>query len=231
MCGRMSVFDPQPEIERRFGSTFDPDDPDWQPRYNLAPRQNLLAVRSDEPDTMHQLNWGLIPSWVDVPDDFSLLINARGETVHEKPAFRSAFEKRRCLVPANGFFEWGGQRGSKQPYFIQRPDAELFAFAGLWERWESNGDTRETAVIITTDSNDVVDDIHDRMPVMLEEDEESTWLESDDPDELRALLDPYPDSETESYPVSKRVNSADNEDSDLVEPIDIGEQSGPDAFG
>lgn len=223
MCGRTSVFQPQPEIERRFSATFREE---WNPQYNIAPQERLPTVQNDEPETIDQVEWGLIPSWVDYPDDFPLLINARAETVAEKPAFRSAFEKRRCLVIADGFYEWKGERGSKQPYRVEHIDKELFAYAGLWETWNDNGDSRETLTIITTEANEVVKPIHDRMPVMLEPDEEDRWLEADDSDELKALLDPFPDDLTNAYPITKKVNDASYERPDVIEPVDIGEQSG-----
>lgn len=145
----MSLFDPQPEIKRRFDAEFNND---WQPRYNIAPQQELAVIQNEAPEEIDQLEWGLIPDWVDDVDDWPKPINARAETVAEKPAFRSAFEKRRCLVLADGFYEWKGERGQKQPYRIERTDDEPFAFAGLWERWGSIGDVRETVTINTTEA-------------------------------------------------------------------------------
>lgn len=228
MCGRTSLFQPQSEIERRFSGNVPSD---WTPSYNIAPEDDLLTVQSEEAEEMSLLTWGLRPHWVDDPDDWGHPINARAETVSEKPAFRDAFENRRCLVAADGFYEWKGERGHKQPYRIERADDELFSFAGLWESWSKNGENVETVTIITTEPNDVVGSIHDRMPVMLEADQESTWLESDDQGELLELLDPYPDDLTEAYPISKRVNNPDNDSADILEPIDIGDQAGLEEFG
>lgn len=121
------------------------------------------------------MNWGIRPHWIDDPNDWSHPITARAETVAEKPSFRGAFEERRCLVLADGFYEWKGSRGAKTPYRIERGDDEAFAFAGLWETWSSNGDELETVTIITTESNDLMESIHDRMPVILDESDERRW--------------------------------------------------------
>jgi len=201
-------------------------------RYNIAPGEDLVAVQNDAPEEFDILEWGLVPHWADDHDDVPNPINARSETAAEKPMFREAFEERRCLIPTDGFYEWAGSRGSTQPYRIERVDREPYAYAGLWDTWTaSNGDVRGTCTILTTDANDVVGEIHDRMPVMLDPDEESTWLNGAGVDELQALCDPYPAEELHAYPVSKRVNNPQNDSADLLEEIDIGEQSGLDEFG
>ena len=255
MCGRFSLFVPPSVLEERFDAEAARP---LVPRYNVAPRDDLAAIRNDEPGTIDALEWGLLPSWVDDPDDFPRPINARAETVAEKPSFRDAFAERRCLVLADGFYEWKGERGAKQPYRIARPDDEPFAFAGLWERWGSgggvgngggaggggearggdgsgsgNGDTgsTRTATIVTTEANGTVAGVHDRMPAILEPDEERRWLSADDPEELRTLLDPYPDDGLVAYPVSKAVNDPANDSPDVIEPVDVGEQSGLGDFG
>ncbi|WP_435181438.1 SOS response-associated peptidase [Halorussus sp. AFM4] len=228
MCGRTSLFVPQSILEDRFDATaVEP----ITPRYNIAPSDTLATITNDASDEITQFEWGLLPSWVDDPEDSPTPINARAETVADKPMFRDAFEKRRCLILADGFYEWKGQHGSKQPYRITRVDDQPFAFAGLWETWgESQEDVRETVTIITTDANDVVEPIHDRMPVMLERSDEETWLTADDPDELQSVLDPYTPDTLRAYPVSKRVNNPANESAEVIEEIDIGKQVGFDEF-
>lgn len=227
MCGRTSLFVPQSVLEARFDA--EAAEP-IIPRYNIGPKDDLAVIPNEDPDTIEQFRWGLVPHWVDDPDDFPELINARAETVAEKNSFRDAFNKRRCLVLADGFYEWHGERGHKQPYRITRADEEPFAFAGLWETWERNGDFLETTTIITTDANDLVEGIHDRMPVILESENESTWLEEDDPDELHALLDPFDSGAMEASPVSTKVNDPGYDHPDVVDSIDIGEQSGLSEF-
>ncbi len=179
---------------------------------------------------MGHLEWGLLPHWAEDPDDVPRPINARSETSVEKPMFRDAFEKRRCLLLADGFYEWKGRRGSKQPYRIERPDREPYAYAGLWDTWQQKGEAVGTCTILTTEANDVVADIHDRMPVILEPGEEKNWLNGAGVDELQTLCKPYP-GDLRAYPVSKRVNNPQNDSADLLEEIDIGEQSGLSDFG
>ncbi len=232
MCGRTSLAVDPGILKRRFDAQPGPG-VEIPMRYNIAPGEELVAVQNDAPEEFDLLEWGFIPGWADDPDDVPTPINARGETAAEKPMFREAFEERRCLIPADGFYEWSGSRGSKQPYRIERVDREPYAYAGLWESWSPpKGDgTRVTCTILTTDANDVVGEIHDRMPVMLEPDEESTWLNGAGVDELKAVCDPYPAEEMRAYPVSKRVNNPQNDSPELLEEIDIGEQSGLDEFG
>lgn len=228
MCGRTTLFAPQSDIEERFDARFTYD---YRPRYNIAPEgPGLPAIRNENDEAIEQLAWGLIPEWVDDRDDWYEPINARAETVAEKPTFRSAFDRHRCLVLADGFYEWTGPSGSRQPYRVVVDDGSLFAMAGLWERWEENGEAVTSTTVITTDANDTVGELHDRMPVMLAEDEEATWLESDDADELQALLDPFPDDRTGAYEVSTAVNNPVNDTPDLVEPLS-GSQSGLEEFG
>lgn len=200
-------------------------------RYNISPGQDLVAVQNDAPEEFDMLEWGFIPEWADDPDDVPTPINARSETAAEKPMFREAFAERRCLLPADGFYEWKGSRGSKQPYRIERVDREPYAYAGLWETWTaSTGDVRVTCTILTTEANEVVGEIHDRMPVMLEPDEEETWLDADDEDELESVLDPYEGDDLRTYTISRAVNSPDNDTPEIIEPVDTGEQSGLDEF-
>lgn len=230
MCGRTSLSVPVDVLTRRFNAQ-PRSGVEIHPRYNIAPGEDLVAVQNDAPAEFDMLEWGFIPEWADDPDDVPTPINARSETAAEKPMFREAFEERRCLIPADGFYEWAGSRGSKQPYRIERVDRAPYAYAGLWETWTPpEGAPRVTCTILTTEANAVVDDIHDRMPVILEREEEATWLNGG-VDELQSLCDPYPAAELRAYPVSKRVNNPQNDSPDLLAEIDIGEQSGLDEFG
>ncbi|WP_425487808.1 SOS response-associated peptidase [Natronomonas salina] len=197
----------------------------------MAPGEDLAVVRNDEPEAIDQLEWGLLPHWAEDPQESSRPINARSETAAEKPMFRDAFEKRRCLVLSSGFYEWQEQIGaSKQPYRICLEDGEPFAFAGLWEHWEQGGTTKNTVTILTTDANEQMAPIHDRMPVMLEPNEEETWLGADDEGELESVLDPYEGGDLRTDTISRAVNSPDNDTPEIIEPVDSGEQSGLDEF-
>jgi len=234
MCGRYSLFAPPGDIEDRFGATFDFE---FEPRYNAAPSQDLPVVTAESPGTIQRMEWGLIPSWAEDRSDHGH-INARAETLSDTASFADAYESRRCLVPADGFYEWVQEGGGKQPYRVALPDDDLFAMAGLYERWEppqrqtglgefgasDGGDGGEDDVvvesftIVTTEPNDTVSDLHHRMAVMLDPDEEDQWLR-DDPDEAASLLDPY-DGPMVTYPVSTAVNDPSNDDSSLVEAVD-----------
>ncbi len=217
MCGRFGLFARLNAIEDYFDAEFAFD---YEPRYNIAPEgSGIAAVRNETPDEIGRLRWGLLPGWVDDPDEFPTLINARSETAAEKPAFREAFEQRRCLIPASNFYEWTGRKGSRVPHSIGLEDRELFAMAGLWETWSANGDEVRSATILTTDANDVVGELHDRMPVILEPDEEDVWLDADDEDELQSILGPYPGDRTTEFEVSRAVNDPANEGPALVEPV------------
>ena len=228
MCGRTSLYAELGVLEDRFDATADFE---YEPRYNIVPRQDLAVIRNTTTETISQQNWGLLAPWADDPEDGPRPINARAETIAEKPMFKDAFAERRCLVLADGFYEWKGNRGSKQPYRIVREDQEPFAFAGLWNRWESNGDTLETVTILTTEPNEVVEPIHDRMPVMLDGEDERMWLAAGDVEELQGVLGPYPSEELRTYPVSKRVNDPANDSPEVVVEADIGNQVGFDEFG
>jgi putative SOS response-associated peptidase YedK len=232
MCGRTSLAVDISVLRQRFDVTVSDAVEQYVPRYNIDPSDGLVTVTNDNPGQMDVREWGFIPHWADDPDDVPNPINARAETAMDSNLFRSAFEHSRCLVIADGFYEWKGERGSKQPFRVCREDRDPFAFAGLWSHWEpdgKDGQARETVTILTTNPNDVVEPIHDRMPVMLEEDEEDTWISGDVADAMD-VLDPYPPEGLEAYPVSKRVNNPENEDRQVFEEIDIGTQSGLDEF-
>lgn len=200
----------------------------FEPRYNIAPTQEIAAIRANPPDgrrTVSLLRWGLLPSWSKGPANGPPMINARAETLAEKPAFRTAFRTRRCLIPADGFYEWqqppAGSRAKKQPFYIHRPDDRPFAFAGLWETWTSNpastGDPPlaiESCTIVTTSANATLRPLHDRMPVILAPVDYALWLDpaSQDAAALQHLLAPCGDDELVAEPVSTHVNRVANDD-------------------
>ncbi len=215
MCGRTSLFVPQPALEERFDATATTPIPQ---RYNIAPGDDLAAITNTTPDEISLLRWGFVPHWADDPTIGYRMINARAETVDEKPAYQAAFKDRRCLVLADGFYEWQGDRSNKEPYRITRADQEPFAMAGIWETWESNGERLTSLSIITTDANEVVAPIHDRMPVILAPDDEDRWLESTEPTQLKRLLGPCPSEFLDAYPVSTQVNDPTNDNPDIITP-------------
>jgi putative SOS response-associated peptidase YedK len=219
MCGRLSLAVPAESIAERF-DTRPP--PALALRYNVAPGQPLATIRGDARDRIDPLEWGLVPEWAE--DAGTGHINARAETVAEKPSFRDAYEHRRCLVLADGYYDWADERGrGTQPYRFVRPDGEPFAMAGIWERREAPGDPPGTVAIVTTEPNGVVEPIHHRMPVILDRSEEERWLDGDDPD---ALLDPYPEDDLRAYPVSEAVNDPGNDSPTVIEEVDPPEQTG-----
>ena len=209
---------------RVIAEVFGLDDvPELSPRFNIAPTQAVAAVRAraDGGRELVALTWGLIPSWSKDRTIGSRLINARAETVGEKPAFRAALRARRCLVLADGFYEWQKLGTRKQPHHIRMRDGRPFAFAGLWERWTpAEGDPVESCTIITTLPNEVVAPIHDRMPVILAPADLDRWLDPGvrDPAAVAALLRPYPAGDMTAYPVSLRVNSPGADDPSCVVP-------------
>ena len=200
------------------------------PRFNIAPTQPIAAVTAStktSPPGFQFLRWGLIPSWAKDPAIGNRLINARAETLAEKPSFRAAFKRRRCLILADGFYEWQRQadRKTKQPYYIFLNHHLPFAFAGLWEHWSdpNSGGELQTCTIITTSPNQLMEPIHNRMPVILAAKDYEMWLDSsyDNADELQDMLCPYPADAMETYPVSTLVNKPQNDEADCIEPIRI----------
>jgi putative SOS response-associated peptidase YedK len=196
---------------------------DLTPRFNIAPTQSLAVVREAVKGDRRfdWLRWGLIPSWAKDPAIGNRTINARAETVAEKPAFRSAFRRRRCLVLADGYYEWRKEGKTKQPFYIRMRDEGPFAFAGLWERWSPDGGEEnllETCTLITTDANELTRSIHDRMPVILSPDDYANWLDPqfDDREELLSLLCPYDSKVMQADPVSTHVNSPKHDDPECV---------------
>ncbi len=223
MCGRFTLRAPASVVAEQFGLF---DTAPLSPRYNIAPSQTVAAVRrateSVEPARqLVLLQWGLVPSWAKDAKVGNRLINARAETVAEKPAFRAALRRRRCLVVADGFYEWQRTGGKKQPYFIRLADDRPFAFAGLWERWEGPDHAAlETCTLITTEANELMAPIHDRMPVILSPDDYDRWLDPaiQKPEHLQPLLRPYPSDAMVAYPVTTHVNNPKNEDPLCIVP-------------
>ena len=222
MCGRTSLYRDPIDIEDAFDAAIAFD---YRPRYNIAPREDLAVITADADETITAKEWGLVAPWADDPDDGPRPINARAETVAEKSMFAEAFAERRCLVLADGFYEWHDPgRGQKQPYRIHRGD-EPFAFAGVWNRFEANGDTLDTVAIITTEANAVVEPIHDRMPVILGPGTEREWLHADT-DVATTSLEPYGGDDLEAYSISTRVNDPSFDDPAVLVETSVGEQSG-----
>lgn len=220
MCGRFTLRTPAKEIAQLFDVTV----PDFDPRYNIAPSQDVAAIRFDlekEKREFAFLQWNFVPSWSDEPKTKYSMINARAETVAEKRSFRSAFRKRRCLILADGFYEWQKREGKKQPYYLHMKGDQPFAFAGLWEHWKGGGDELESCTIIVTEPNELLKPIHDRMPVILDPNDYDQWLDPElsDTERLQKLLRPYRSKEMEAYPVSTLVNKPTNDVEKCVEPV------------
>ncbi len=216
MCGRFSIAKERDEIEDRFEIHIDPAM--FTKNYNAAPSQILPIITNEEQEQASFHKWGLIPHWAKDETIGNKLINARGETIAEKPSFRDAAEKRRCLVITDGFYEWQRSGGEKQPYRITLADESLFTFAGLWESWKAE-DGREvrTFTIITTEPNELMKPIHNRMPVMLTPDNERVWISDESLEDVMHLLQPYDEKEMNAYPVTKKVNSPKNNDRSVME--------------
>lgn len=228
MCGRYSLFTDRADLEDRFDVTFGFE---FEPHYNAAPGQKLPVVTDADPDSVRRLEWGFLPRWAD--DASERHINARSKTVAEKPAFADAYQSRRCLVLADGFYEWVETADGKQPYRVAFEDDRPFAMAGLWERWtpetrqtglgdfetgtatSSEAERIETFTVLTTDPNEVVEQLHHRMAVVLPRGDERTWLEGGD-----VSFEPAPSEPFRSYPVSTAVNSPSNDGPELVRPLE-----------
>jgi putative SOS response-associated peptidase YedK len=217
MCGRFTLATPNQTIAEAFELESAPV---LKPRYNIAPTQPVAAVRTGPSGReLVMLHWGLIPSWAKDVEIGARMINARAETVAEKPAFRRPFRSRRCLILADGFYEWRRDGERKQPYFITMKDRRPFAFAGLWDRWAAaGGDRVESCTIITTTPNGVLAPIHDRMPAILPPVAQATWLDAtvEESERLQSLLQPFDAAEITAYPVSPRVNNPRNDDQDCI---------------
>ena len=217
MCGRFAFYSPAEATAALFGATGTTE---LRARYNIAPTQFIAGIRDsdDAGREMAEFRWGLVPFWAKDPSIGNRMINARAETVAEKPSFRNAYRKRRCLILADGFYEWHTEDGAKVPYFISLESGEPFAFAGLWEHWQSKdtGEALETATIVTTAANQYLSQLHHRMPVVLEPDNADRWMSGD-----MALLDEYESiaPALRAWPVDRKVNNARNESDDLIDAV------------
>lgn len=217
MCGRFTLRSSPDVLAEQFDiDAFEP----YAARYNIAPTQPVFAViRADDRRVGHFLRWGLLPSWAKDPRIGSPMINARAETVAEKPSFRAAFRRRRCLIPADGYYEWAATPAGKQAWFIHRPDDACFAFAGLWEHWEHDGTVIESCAILTCAANARLSAIHDRMPVVIEPADYTLWLASEQAAPApSALLRAMNDDFFALRRVTKRVNSPRNDGPDCILP-------------
>jgi putative SOS response-associated peptidase YedK len=219
MCGRFVITSAPEALRKLLGYK---EQPNFPPRYNIAPTQPIPVVRLDQGERHFALmRWGLIPSWVKDPKQFALLINARLEGIVEKPSFRAAMKRRRCLIPADGFYEWQKRGKTKQPFFIRARNREPFAFAGLWETWtDRDGGEIETAAIVTCAANEAIAPVHERMPVIVPPENFDAWLDGDriDAKQAAALAGPAPEDFLKAYEISTRVNSVKNDSAENLEP-------------
>ena len=225
MCGRFTLTTDPGVVARRFGA------PPTQgggarPRYNVAPTQTVVTVTDDGTRHLEPMRWGLVPRWAKDAKGGARMINARAETLAERPAFRGVLRRQRCLIPADGFYEWAedpGGRKAKQPLYVRLTTGEPFAFAGLWDEWRppDGGEPLRSCTIVTTAANALLAAFHHRMPVILAPEVEAVWLDPglSDPEHLRSLLVPYPAEAMEAYPVSPAVNAVGNDDAQLVLPL------------
>ena len=221
MCGRFALKAPPRSIQEHFHL---PERVNLSPRYNIAPSQAIAVVRHLPGKSSRQLDllrWGLIPGWAKDMKVGYKMINARAETLAQKPSFRAAFKKRRCLIAADGFYEWKHSGKTKQPFYVHLKNGAVFAFAGLWESWKSpEGSTIESCTIITTAPNGLLQKIHDRMPVILPPEQYETWLQDSTPEHsLQQLLMPYPAEAMEAYRVGPEVNSPKNDTPACMLPL------------
>jgi putative SOS response-associated peptidase YedK len=224
MCGRYRLSRRKQLVEEYFGTASGDDD--WNPRYNIAPTQPVATIRQDASEPVRKLSmmrWGLVPSWAKDPSIGYKTINARAETVATTASFREPFKSQRCLIPADGFYEWQRNGKTKQPYCFEVNDGELFAFAGLWDRWMSpQGELIESCTIVTTTPNLLLADIHDRMPVIMGRDHYDLWLDPafKNTASVSEMLRPFDPARMRHYPVSTRVNHVVNDDPDCAKPVE-----------
>ncbi len=221
MCGRFTLTVDPAELLDEFGNYTFP--PQFAPRFNIAPSQPVLVIPNDGSNKADFYIWGLIPFWAKDPSIGNRLINARGETLAEKPSFRGSYKYKRCLILTDGFYEWKAQPGTKTktPYYIHLKDRRPFAFAGLWDEWRGpDGSQIRTCTIITTSPNDLMKSLHNRMPVIVSRDAYGQWLNKapQTPESLGPLINPYPSEEMVAYPVSKLVNNPKNDRAECVVP-------------
>lgn len=217
MCGRFSLTVGDRDIAEAWNVHVPFDVPS---RYNIAPAQPVVVLLDDGERRVDRFQWGLVPHWAKAPEIGNRMINARAETVFEKPAYRAAAKRRRCLVLADGFYEWKRTNGKKQPHHVRLKSGRPFGFAGIWEHWEGARGELRTCSIVTTEPNELMRPIHDRMPVIVQTELEDLWLDPEiqDPTELGRALQPFPADGMEAYPVSTIVNSPGNDVAECVKP-------------
>ena len=222
MCGRYTLHTNPHVVALQFGLGMDPE---FKARYNITPSSSILIVREDRDNgrVADQYRWGLIPGWAKDPSIGNKLANARGETLAEKPSFRTAFKHRRCLVPASGFYEWKTIAGKKHPYYIRPAGDELFGLAGIAELWNGPDGAARTVALITTEPNELMRTIHDRMPVIIPVRDYGAWLDPTNLNvaDLAQFIRPYPSGDMRAHPVSMRVNAPKNDDPELLNPVDL----------
>jgi putative SOS response-associated peptidase YedK len=217
MCGRLTQSSKSADYARLFDAVTRLD---ARPSYNLAPSQPITICRMNGERSLLQVRWGLIPHWAKEAKTGYSMINARAETMADKPAYRAAFKKRRCLIPTDGFYEWHAGGSRKQPYFIHRSDRRPFALGGIWEHWEKEGEIIESCAIIVTTANQVLAPIHDRMPVIIDPEDFERWLDPEqDGKALTGLLAPHDEEGYEAYPIGTAVNKPANNDPSLIERV------------
>ena len=221
MCGRFTLTVDPAELKEHYENVSFPQK--YAPRYNIAPSQAVLAIANDGRNAADFFVWGLIPSWAKDASIGNRMINARGETLAEKPSYRGVYKYKRCLIPADGFYEWKAQVGTKAktPYFVHMKDGKPFAFAGLWDEWHaSDGSPIRTCTIVTTAPNRLMAPIHDRMPVILKPEDYDEWLDPAPrtPDSLQGLIASFPPELMDAYPVSALVNSPSNDRAECMQP-------------
>jgi putative SOS response-associated peptidase YedK len=224
MCGRYRLSRRKEILAEHFGADF--SEMDWEPRFNIAPTQPVPVVRRDQSGALRAslMRWGLIPSWAADPSIGARTINARAETAASKPSFREPLQRKRCLIPADGFYEWRRIAKKKQPFCFEVEDGAIFAFAGLWDRWRGlDGQGVESCTILTTTPNELLADVHDRMPVILAPQERDRWLDTSMQDAAAAvaLLTAFDSHRMRRYPVSTRVNAVANDDPECSAPVDL----------
>jgi putative SOS response-associated peptidase YedK len=223
MCGRYSFAQLSTEVEKRFKIHVDGNT--YVARYNCAPSQKLGVITNKNPHELSHLQWGLIPPWAKNNTLKLPLINARSESLEEKPAFRESLKSKPCLIPADGFYEWIKNGIHLIPYHIRMKNREAFAFAGLWEEWEDRqGKPISTFSIITTEANQLMQSIHNRMPVILPQKLEQEWLENPSSRDLKKMLKPYDSSSMEAFEISTKINKSTYEGADLIEPFENDKQ-------
>lgn len=218
MCGRYVLKQTPAKLKEYFSLD---EVADFAPHYNIPPGTDIPVIRQSPEGkrVLHLLRWGLVPHWAKDPSIGNKLNNARGETVAEKPSFRDAFKRRRCIIPADGFYEWKTEGRVKQPYYVSLKSGEPLAMGGLWESWRGpDGEILRTACIITTGPNEVMTPIHDRMPVILRQEDWQAWLNAPE-DEVQGMVRPYDAEPMQAWPVSRRVSKTVDDNADLIEPI------------